>query len=233
MSIFTTLVSYIFPSKCMLCQMPLTSNEKHCCEACNTALPYISTSCGKCSTPLTTTEQLCGFCLSTERHWERCISPFAYIDPLPELIQALKYQNKTHTIHFFADSIIEATRNFAGPNPELLTYVSCHPLRFIDRGYNQSLLLTQLISKKTGIPYLCVFEKIKFTEQQTKLNQKKRIKEPKNTFRTKISVRHHIQKKHIAIIDDVVTSGSTCTELAKILKLAGASRVDVWSIART
>ena len=233
MSIFTTLASYIFPSKCMLCQMQLTSNEKHCCEVCNTTLPYISTSCGKCSTPLTTAAQLCGFCLSTERHWELCISPFAYIEPLPELIQAFKYQNKNHTIDFFADSIIEATRSFTGPNPELLTFVPSHPLRFIDRGYNQSLLLTQLISKKTDAPYLCLFEKIKFTEQQTKLTQKKRIKAPKNTFRIKDSVRENIQKKHIAIIDDVVTTGSTCSELAKILKLAGASRVDVWSIART
>ena len=233
MSIFTTLFSNIFPSKCLLCQMPLISNEKHCCKTCDEGLPYIAEGCGKCSSPLSTAEELCGFCLSTERHWELCISPFAYIDPLPELIKAFKFQNKTHTINFFADSIIEATRNYDAFRPDVLTYVPSHPLRFIERGYNQSLLLTQAISKKIVIPYLPIFEKIKLTQQQTKLSQKKRIKEPKNTFRIKHSNRSNFQQKHIVIIDDVVTTGSTSAELAKTLKLAGASRVDVWCIART
>ena len=233
MSIFTTLVSSIFPSKCLLCQMPLMNSEKHCCKICNNALPYIAQSCGKCSSPLTTTEELCGFCLSTDRHWEICISPFIYIDPLPELIKAFKYQNKTYTIHFFADSIIAAINSSDTFTPEFLTYVPSHPLRLIERGYNQSLFLTQSISKKMGIPYLSLFEKIQFTQQQTKLSKKKRIKEPRNSFRIKKSIRKNIHQKYIVIIDDVVTTGSTSSELAKLLKLAGASRVDVWCIART
>ena len=233
MSTFTTFAANLFPNKCILCKMLLRPHEQHCCTTCIDYLPYISLGCGKCNSPLTTTAELCGYCLTTERHWELCISPFAYIDPLPKLIHALKYQNKTHTINFFIDSIIAATNDSAAVMPDFLTYIPSHPLRFIERGYNQSLILTQALSKKTNIPYIGAFEKVKTSRQQSKLNRKERIKEPKHTFRLKSSSKKDIQEKHITIIDDVVTTGSTTSELARIIKKAGAVRVDVWSIART
>ena len=233
MSTAITLLKQLFPSKCLLCCTSLINTEQYCCSACNDYLPHITLACGKCSTTLTTTQELCGFCLSTQRHWEMCISPFIYKDPLPELIHRFKYQHNTIALNFFTKFILQAVKDSDTEMPNFLTYVPSHPKRFIERGYNQSLLLTQSLSKATNIPYISAFDKVIFSQQQTSLNKKGRNIAPKNTFQIKNAVKEIIQQKHIAIIDDVVTTGSTSTELAKILKSADANRVDVWCIART
>lgn len=113
--------------------------------------------------------------------------------------------------------------------PELLIAVPLHPLKLKQRGFNQALELTKYISKLTEINYVKQHViKAKVTPPQASLNLKKRHKAVRNSFQ----IKQTINAKHIAIIDDVMTSGATTSELARILKRDGVKYVEVWCLAR-
>lgn len=236
----------LFPAKCLLCSMPqnqrhlndqlndkLSSSKGYICHHCQLSLPEIHTACSKCCTPLNTDSELCGICIKQERYWQQCTSAFAYTQPIPHLIHQFKYQNKIELIDFFAQSMINSVDETLITPPELLLPVPIHPKRFAKRGYNQSSQLAKQTSLLTGIPYINAFIKNKETPQQASLDKKSREKTLKDNFSIKKRFLPLIKDKHLVIIDDVVTTGATSSELARMLKKAHAKRVDVWCIART
>ena len=226
-------LTHLFPPKCLLCSMPLKLSGNHLCMYCENSLPYIQTGCSQCSTPMQIDEEFCGACLITERYWQTCIAPFIYQPPISNFIHEFKFQNKKNHLAFFTQCMKLLAAESDQEMPEYLTFVPSHPKRFSQRGYNQSFKLTQALSKIIDIPYIDSFDKILETPPQISLSKKARSTQLKNTFVIKDKSIIDIKNKHIAIIDDVVTTGSTSSELARILKIAKAARVDVWCIART
>ena len=227
------LLKHLFPPKCLLCSMPLGLSENHVCIYCENSLPYIETGCSQCSTPMQIDEEICGVCLTTERYWQTCIAPFVYQPPISNFIHEFKFQNNKNHLAFFTRCMKLLAAESDQEMPDYLTFVPSHPKRFSQRGYNQSFKLTQALSKITDIPYIDSFNKVFETPQQISLSKKDRSIQLKNTFKIKDTSTTYIKNKHVTIIDDVVTTGSTSSELARILKIAKASRVDVWCIART
>lgn len=113
--------------------------------------------------------------------------------------------------------------------PDALLPVPLHKSRLAKRGFNQSLEISRNIAKEKKIPLLLnTVERVKNTDAQTHLNKQQRLKNVKGCFK----VIEAPLAKHIVIIDDVITTGATTNELARILKAAGVDKVGVWSIAR-
>ena len=240
------ILNHFFSTKCLLCQNSLSQNETTVCHHCVVALPKIKNACIQCNTPVsnhsssplsnnTQTQylQLCGVCLSNQRYWRRCRSAFLYQEPVTSLIHQFKYNNHSELTPFFANILIKSVISNIQELPDILTHVPSHSRKFAKRGYNQSFWLARSVSKAIGIPHLSLFHKTVNTKLQATLNSKKRKNSLKNTFVLNEAHRQEISGMRIAIIDDVVTTGSTCSELAKIAKKAKPSYIDVWCVART
>jgi ComF family protein len=119
--------------------------------------------------------------------------------------------------------------------PEAIIAVPLHPKRLRKRGFNQSQLISKAIGQSFSLDVLssCV-QRTKLTGEQTSLNRKQRFSNMKNAFEVCKTIEINGESvKHVAIVDDVITSGSTCNELAKTLKSTGVTIVDVWCIAKT
>ncbi|MGH1428156.1 MAG: ComF family protein [Arenicella sp.] len=236
----------LIPLRCQLCLSHITCHtfrdispneaNKLICTFCEITLPKIDLNCSKCSTPLKhdSNTELCGTCVSQERHWQRCIAPFSYEEPITQLIHQFKYQNNQTLKTYFAHTIINTVKEIDHiKHNSLITHVPMHPQRFFERGYNQSLILALSISALTNIPHKNLLIKTHTTPHQVSLSKKDREIQLKNSFNIQSNQEYSIENKYIILIDDVVTTGATSTEIAKTLKRFGAKEVDIWCIART
>jgi ComF family protein len=113
--------------------------------------------------------------------------------------------------------------------PDCIVAVPLHKSRYRQRGFNQAIELAAILSKQLLVPLdLTSCARYRDTPHQTRLSAKKRRKNIKNAFK----LNHPLAAKHIAIVDDVMTTGSTVHELAALLKKSGVRKVDVWVCAR-
>ncbi len=119
--------------------------------------------------------------------------------------------------------------NLLDSSPDIIVPVPLHPRRVTERGFNQARELARPISKGLNIKiYPNVIERFRNKPPQTTLSRKQRLKNTRGTFR----VRDNLPKGHILIVDDVMTTGATVNELARILKHEGVERVDIITLAR-
>lgn len=145
------------------------------------------------------------------------------------MIKSLKYKHKYFYAELLGKIILESIYSGNSPLPECIIPVPLHALRLLKRGFNHSELIGRYLADHLHIPlevHCC--KRIKNTQQQSDLSVKQRRKNIAGAF----SVQSPLNFQHIAIVDDVVTTGSTVNELARTLKLAGVSRVEVWACAR-
>ncbi len=114
--------------------------------------------------------------------------------------------------------------------PELIIPVPLHNERLRQRGFNQALELARVLSRQLDIPIdqkSCI--RCRPTDTQSRLEKSERSKNMRGAF----TIRGAIKSNHIALVDDVVTTGSTVSEITKLLKQHGVKRVDIWAVART
>jgi Predicted amidophosphoribosyltransferases len=113
--------------------------------------------------------------------------------------------------------------------PEIIIPVPLHPQRFRERGFNQSIEIAKSLSRHLNIPIdtqSCIRKRN--TLHQIDLPARQRQSNMKQAFK----VKQPMKARHIAILDDVMTTGSTVNELAKVLKQSGVNRVDIWVCGR-
>jgi len=172
---------------------------------------------------------LCGPCRRRPPAYTKAWTLYAYKSPLREAISKFKYHGKVTLARPLADLMIAA---FAHP-PEIdcILPVPLHPLRLREREYNQSLLLADCLSRHYKVPVLCnVLLRTRHTLPQTGLNRAARLKNLRRSFTVTQPAR--ITGKHLLLVDDVFTTGTTVNECAKTLRKAGAGEVYVETLAR-
>jgi ComF family protein len=170
---------------------------------------------------------MCGACLRKRPSFDRCIAPYRYAYPLDHMIRALKYGNAIAYGRVLGD--LFARCEFAAPLPEVILPVPLGRARFVARGYNQALELASRVARQLDIELRAdVLVRTRETLEQAGLDRRARRKNLRNAF----SVAKPLEAAHVAVFDDVVTTGSTANELARVLKRAGVARVEVWAIAR-
>ena len=223
-NICTIFVQFIPAQPCLLCGAATPTGAW--CAACDASLPRLNSShCPVCALP-TWDGAICGHCLKSPPHFKRTLAVYSYAFPLDKLILALKYASKFHLAKSLGDKLAKCVCIL----PDCLVAMPLHPSRLRERGFNQSLQLARSIGQQLDLPvqpFSC--QRIRDTPSQSSLPWKERGKNMRKAF----SCEGDVAGKHVAIVDDVMTTGATVNELALALLNAGASEVSVWVVART
>jgi ComF family protein len=230
---FDSLLDILIPRACLLCRT-LTREKQHLCLPCANELPTLSQTCKKCALILhhsESTQLLCGSCLTDPPPYDQVFALFPYQPPLPRLIGGLKFEEQLSHAQFFSHRMLQAIRRSWYANnrlPDCILPMPLHLLRLQERGYNQAEEVARPIACALKLPIDRSIIRSKATRPQSSLPAKERRRNIANAF----TATRHYADEHIAVIDDVMTTGHTVTALAKILKQHGAQRVDIWCIAR-
>lgn len=230
------------PGHCLLCSA--NSHGQSLCPHCTLALTTIKQPCRRCALPLLGCEKttLCGACLKIAPHFSRCIAPFPYASPIKQLITGLKHHQQLAYGRLLGE-LLAKTINAAyssGQFPQMIVPVPLHHSRLRERGFNQSheiaKYLRRQLPRKDRMPInQQIMQRSSATANQQGLSATERKQNLRGAFQ--LFQNHQssdkIAGKHIALLDDVVTTASTVEEISRVLLQAGAKEVHVWAIART
>ncbi len=227
------LEQWLFPFICCFCES-YTNNNQDLCDICKSVLPWVSDRCFKCGLSLMPGVDSidCQRCRELPPKFDRLCALFNYQPPITKLIMGLKFGKKLAYGRVMGELLAEQLESRWYQNltlPEAIIPVPLHIDRFRKRGFNQALELLWPVHKKTNIPILvdtCV--RIRKTTAQAQLDKSRRKRNLKSAFQ----IVKPILFEHVAIMDDVVTTGSTVNALTHMLKEAGVIMVDVWCICR-
>ena len=200
----------------------------HLCPACLSDLPWhTQPQCPQCATP-TPLGQTCGACLSHPPAFDRTLAALGYAFPLDRLIPRLKYHSRLAIAPALGECLARAVEG--APAPDRLIAMPLHAKRVRERGFNHATEIAREVSKRLGLPLDTVScQRIRDTPPQMGLKHDARRRNLRGAFACSGDVRG----QRIALIDDVMTTGTSLDELAATLKRAGACEVTCWVAART
>lgn len=218
---------WLLPLRCLLCGAA-GNNSMDLCADCAAELPRNSACCARCALPLAVAAILCGECQRRPPAWNAAWSPFRYAWPLDRLESRYKFGRD------LAAGKVLTTLWLAEPRsidlPDLIIPVPLHRGRLRQRGYNQALELARPLAKAFDVPLQHdLLQRLRATPAQTELDAVGRRRNVSGAFALYPGVQLPL---HIALVDDVMTTGATLAECARTLKRAGVLRVDVWALAR-
>ncbi len=225
------LIGLVYPAVCCLCQTPLTENRKalRVCLSCEASLrPNHPPFCAKCSLPLADPERpVCPRCERRPLSYDRCWSVLLYNPTMRRMLHLFKYGGKTGLRFFLEDMTARFVRDYRVPVEEYdaVIPIPLSATRRRERGFNQSELIAAGLARRFGVP-LCTrtLLRARHTPNQARLSQKERWTNLRGAF--KINYSHINTYRNILIVDDLLTTGATLCEAARVLKENGAKRVD-------
>lgn len=222
----------LWPATCVLCQGSGPPG-RDLCEACERDLVRNPTCCVRCAQPLFRTrgpESTCGRCSGARSVVDSSFVPYRYVYPLDRLIQRLKYGNTLSIARVLGELFAERRLELGSATvPQLIVPVPLGTRRYRDRGFNQAHELARCLARRSRIEIRGgLIERTRETQEQAGLPRRQRRRNVRGAFR----LVRPLPATHVAIFDDVVTTGSTVNEIAKVLRRAGAKTIEVWAIAR-
>ena len=210
---------------CSLCAAP--TGERIVCAACSSALPRLACACDRCAIALQAAG-VCGECLRHAPSFDAALAAFEYRFPLDRLIQRFKYSGDLAIGKWLALELAARVRD--DERPDLLVAPPLALSRLRERGFNQAVVLAKTVGERLGIRHApAALSKVRETAPQPGLGRKSRLSNLRDAFGCNL----RLAGEHVALVDDVMTTGATAEALARVLKSAGAARVSVWAIART
>ena len=224
------LQSLLFPAHCRLCAVRAGSTVP-LCPACTADLPWLESTCRQCgcALPAGNDPPLCGACQQRPPHFDATMALLQYRPPVDYLVQRLKFSGELAIAPLLSGLLAPRLRACQGKLPDLVVPVPLHPARLRERGFNQATEIARLLGNELQLPVnyrLC--KRTRNTDAQSLLPVKVRHWNVRNAF----TLTGELAVRHVTIVDDVMTTGHTVNELARVLKCAGAERVEVWVIAR-
>jgi ComF family protein len=229
------IVNSFTPNRCCFCQSrhPQTGIA---CQACLEDLPWQMGGCQQCALPLpiaptSDSALICGECLHKPPPFTHTSAAFRYLPPISDQITRFKHQRDLVAGRFLSAQLAQQLRLDYEYQawPDVITAVPLHWQRQLWRGFNQAAYISRQLNLELKIPLLhCCCRKAATVKQQ-QLSRKQRLKNLRHSF----EIISDVSGLHLALIDDVMTTGTTARELSSILLQAGAKRVDLWVLART
>ncbi|MHC8290301.1 phosphoribosyltransferase family protein [Pseudomonas sp. XS1P51] len=219
---------------CLLCAEPADGTTP-ICTACESELPWLGDHCQTCALPLSESGLTCGQCLMQPPAFERVAAPWLYSFPIDSLITRFKHSAKWPFGRLLAELLAQSLQHRFDENlerPDALVPVPLAAKRLRQRGFNQAAMLARWLSASLDIP--CderLLLRTQDTSAQQDLNAEARKKNLRNAFT--LAPEASVKGRHVALVDDVLTTGATAQALARLLMEAGAARVDVYCLART
>ena len=219
---------------CLLCDVTADA-ALAICTSCEAELPWLGGHCQICALPLPSHGLVCGACLKKPPSFAKVEAPWRYAFPIDSLITRFKHQAKWplgrllgellshHLQHAFDEGL---------PRPDLLLPVPLADKRQRQRGFNQAGLLAEWLSASLQLPLQSHWlQRVIDTPAQQQLDAATRKRNLRKAFA--LAPGRALSGLHMALVDDVLTTGATAESLARLLKKAGAARVDVYCLART
>jgi ComF family protein len=201
--------STLFPPKCCLCGFPGASPDLDLCCFCHADLPWHVDA-------------------------SSALVALRFAPPADDLIRQLKYHGVYANARVLGVLLAHAAEERAAPLPRLLVPVPLHVGRLRERGFNQAAAIAHYAGKKLGIPIAPgALRRVRDTPSQTSLSVDERHRNVRGAFTVSSAraLRQSSAAGHVAIVDDVITTGSTVAEVERVLLAAGVSKVEVWAVA--
>lgn len=219
------LLDRVLPPRCVVCGEP-GDDPDTLCRACFLRLPWNLRACPVCALPASEGTGGCRCATRRPLALDRVFAPLRYEFPVTHLVPRLKFHGDLAAGRLLTQVLDIALRD--EPRPEALVPVPLHPRRLAGRGYDQALELARPLARSLGIA-LCtdVLHRVRATRPQTELRARARRRNLQGAFRARAPV-----PAHVALLDDVMTTGNTLGECAMALRAAGAERVEAWVVAR-
>ena len=220
------------PGQCLVCHRWQWSDI---CGSCEHAFAPAVLRCQRCALRLNTDRQECMVCEDYPPEFERAVTAVDYTAPWRGLISDLKFKQHTALAEPLAALLsqqIKAAPHQARPHWIIATPLSAQRLR--ERGFNQSGLLAQALSKRLGIPMLPqALRRIKDTPRMMSLQADERRQHICDAFEITPEHRRALAGRRVAVVDDVLTSGATLNEISRTLREGGVRSITAWVVART
>ena len=221
------LESLLAPGVCSACGCDPGSYES-LCASCRESIAIVPNPCRCCGQPNRLAELVCPACRLNPPRWQKLVAPLQYRGLTREYLLQLKYTDATYHARSLCRQAITAFRQ-QYPRPEILLPVPLHSQRLLERGYNQALEIARLLSTELGIEVdRRALTRRHATAQQSGLSAPQRAANVARAFA--YSTRRDY--RHVAVVDDIVTTGSTSAEITQVLHRAGVEFVEIWALAR-
>ncbi|MCL1056538.1 ComF family protein [Shewanella gelidimarina] len=220
----------ILPNRCLMCHQQITSTQSGICRVCLNACLYQTPVCLGCGREMQLQVSYCGEC---QRHNRlKVVAPCGYHDGLGHWVGQIKYQAQFAVIEVMVDALIRRLHHLIELGfvqmPQVIIAVPLHSKRLRQRGFNQAWLVAQSLSQKLELPLLDdVLIRQTNTAPQAGLSGKMRRQNLLDAF----TLVADINWQRIAIVDDVVTTGTTVSEIARLFNKQYIE-TQVWCLAR-
>ncbi len=228
-------VSLLYPPVCTLCGGKTRAGE-YLCERCEAkATPIVAPFCQQCSEPFEgaiATAFTCANCAHRTIYFDAAVAAYRGRGIVRQIIHDFKYGRQIHLRHLVARWLYAAfdDERLRGREFDMIVPVPLHPARQRERGFNQANLLAELLTAQISIPSKPVLKRVRYTTTQTALDRAERMENLHNAFRLRRNA--NVRGLRVLLIDDVLTTGSTLSECARILKRSGAISVHAATAAR-
>ncbi len=227
--------SLFYPALCVVCSDDVDRDE-YLCAKCRERAPRINAPfCAKCSEPFPgaiTQAFSCANCEHRILHFDSAVAAYRSRGLVRKLVHEFKYGHHRHLRYPLAEWLGETMSDprLRGLRFDLIVPVPLHPARERERGFNQATLLAELLGEKIGVRLRPVLERIRYTSTQTAHDRAERMENLHDAFR--LRKKADVRQLRVLLIDDILTTGSTLSECARVLKEAGAISVHAATAAR-
>lgn len=222
------LLSRLLPARCLVCNADGAYGRDLCAD-CMAGLPWLQHACPRCALPLADGVYgiECGHCQRRPPPLQAAHAAFEYCAPLDGLLPRLKFHHNLGCARLLAGLMTQAAQHW--PRPDALLPIPLHASRLRQRGYDQALELARPLARRLRLPLRDdILRRQRATSAQSRLDARARKRNLRGAFR----VREVSLPTHVALVDDVMTTGATLHAAAQALRRAGVQRVDAWVCAR-
>ena len=223
----------VFPDVCPSCEGELCASGERLCAECLEKMPLLpERRCPGCGGANDGILSICQDCAGVEggRPWKVAVSAFPFYGALREAVHKYKYRGRRQFSAFFVKRMCEAWERYGLAGIDAVTYIPLHFLRHLIRGYNQSELLAEGLARHLNVPCASMLRRCRYTRPQASLNMEARLANLIGAYKLR-DIRRFVGK-HVLLVDDVFTTGTTLTVAAKMLLDAGIAEVSVATVAR-
>jgi ComF family protein len=228
------LLSVLLPRSCVFCGDD--SGAQTCCDGCRDDLPWISNPCRGCGVPLSDghPRDYCAVCCQPAGPDLHIRSALIYAYPLDRIIAGAKFHQRLDFAAalggLLGDYLCRPAAVVSGEFPDVIVPVPLHRRRLAARGFNQAAEIAAPVARRLGVPlHIDGCARVRHTIEQSSLTGRARRRNLIGAF----VARSDLAGMHVAIVDDVLTTGTTVAAVAAAVFKAGARKVNIWTVART
>jgi len=223
-------IDCLLPPVCLSCHQRIGSTAEVLCEACRDAItPIFEPICPKCGAEAVT--KVCHHCFDFTYVFGQARSLFRFDGAVQDLIHKVKYEGFLSPVDWFALKAAEHLRSFSEYDDlDIITSTPLHRVRKRERGFNQSELIARKLAQLMDLPYQELIRRHSYTLSQTNLSKLDREHNLRDAFI--IPLPEQVKDRHILLVDDVFTTGTTVNEISKALQKCQPRRISVLTMAR-